>query len=180
MIMIGCYVFKVRKKYYIRYLYTMYILLLLWSQAIMLKMMIYYTISAPSLLLMLTSLTVSAAQVEVSINVGTTLYNKRDLTKFWTKQEATRLQCRAIVDQLIPRRIPNGTAFINYLQNITHYSKFIIDSENSRTLIMVAVADAIGGYMFGVLLPKIKASYYEDRVSYDLVYKLYGIMRKIK
>jgi hypothetical protein len=45
---------------------------------------------------------------------------------------------------------------------------------------MVMVADAFGGYMYGVLLVKVKASYYEGRVSFDVTNTLYGIMRKIK
>lgn len=129
--------------------------------------------------LLLTEITISDAQVEKPINVGTTLYGKRDLTKFWTDQEASGLQCRAIVEQLLPRRVPDGAAFLNYVKLIVDQSE-LIDSGKCKRRTMVAVADVIGGYMFGVLLPKIKEKYYEGRAPYNVTNKLYEIMRKIK
>lgn len=139
----------------------------------------YNTVFGSLLPLLLTVLTISGARVGEPINVGTTLYGKRDLTKYWTEQEASGLQCRAIVDQLLPRRVPGGAAFFSYVKLIVDQSE-IIDSGKSRRRTMVAVADAIGGYMFGVLLPKIKRSYYEGREPYNVTNRLYGIMRKIK
>lgn len=130
------------------------------------------------LLLLFLSTIMSVICAEV-LNVGTSLYEKRDKTKFWTEQESIRLQSRKIVDQLLPTRIPDGVAFIRYVKLIVDKSG-IIDSDQRRKQIMVVVADAIGGYMYGVLLPKIKMSYYDGRVGFDVTSTLYELMRKIK
>lgn len=128
------------------------------------------------LFLLLSIMSVISVKV---LNVGTSLYEKRDTIKFWTEQESIRLQSRKIVDQLLPTRIPDGVAFIKYMKLIVDKSG-IIDSDQRRKQIMVVVADAVGGYMYGVLLPKIKMSYYDGRVGFDVTNKLYGLMRKIK
>lgn len=128
------------------------------------------------LLLLLSKCSVFSTEV---LNVGTSLYTKSDTTKFWTEQESIKLQGRKIVEQLFPTRIPDGDEFIKYMQLIVDKSG-IIDSDQRRKQIMVMVADAIGGYMYGVLLPKIKMSYYDGRVNFGVTSKLYGLMRKIK
>lgn len=113
-------------------------------------------------------------------NVGTALYTRNDLTRTWTDQEAIRLHGRMAVDWLLPTRVPDdGTAFVEYLKLIADKSASV-ENEQSRKRLMVLVADALGGYMHGVLLVKVKASYYEGRAGFDLTNTLYGIMRKIK
>lgn len=113
------------------------------------------------------------------INVGTALYSIRDTNRSWIEPESIELQSRKIVEQLLPTRIPDGITFIKYMKLIVDKS-VIIHSDQRRKQIMVTVADAMGGYMYGVLLPKIKASYYDGSVSFDVVSRLYGLMRKIK
>lgn len=127
------------------------------------------------ILLSFSSMTTSAEKV----NVGTALYARRDLTKKWTDSEAVRLLVRMIVDQLLPTRIPDGPAFVEYLKLIANKSK-IIDDDATRRYTMVAMADAVGGYMNGVLLPEVKTSYYEGRAGFDATNKLYRTMEKIK
>lgn len=113
-------------------------------------------------------------------NVGTALYKRSDLTRTWTEQEATRLHGRMLVDQLLPRSdVDDGVAFLDHMKLIMSKSK-MIENEDVRKHIMVMIADAMGGYMHGVLLVKVKASYYEGRVGFDVTNTLYRIMRKIK
>jgi len=114
-----------------------------------------------------------------AVNVGTTLYARRDLHKNWTEPEATRRWARKIVDRLLPTRIPDGPAFVQYLKLVADKLK-IIENDVTRRHTMVTVADALGGYMHGVLLPTVKTSYYEGRAGFDATDKLYGMMRKIK
>lgn len=113
------------------------------------------------------------------VNVGTALYTRRDLTKVWTEPEAVRLRVRQMVDRLLPTRVPDGPAFVQYMKSIADKSK-IIENDATRRRAMVAVADAVGGYMHGVLLPNVKASYYEGRARFDATNRLYGTMRKIR
>ncbi|VVC37572.1 Hypothetical protein CINCED_3A010279 [Cinara cedri] len=141
------------------------------------------TVSGPPPLLvwlLVSSWTVSGARVGPPVNVGTVLYGKRDLAKYWTDREAAGLRCREMADQLIPRRIPDGAAFVDYFKLIEVQSSLTVDSQTSRRRIMSAVADAVGGYASGVLWPHVRASYYDGRVPYDLANRLYGIVRKIK
>lgn len=114
-----------------------------------------------------------------TVNVGTTLYARRDLLKNWTEPEAARLRARKIVDRLLPTRIPDGPAFVRYFKLIGDKMK-TIKNDVTRRQTMVTVADALGGYMYGVLLPTVKTAYYEGRADFDATDKLYGMMRKIK
>lgn len=122
---------------------------------------------------------IPASHIVSPMNVGTTLYRKCDLIQIWSNQEAIRLQGRMIVDQLIPKQIPDGATFIEYVKLIMDKST-IIDSEDTENYTKVMVADVIGGYMHSVLLFKVKASYYEGNIDSNVTRWLYGTMRKIK
>lgn len=113
------------------------------------------------------------------VNVGTALYGKSDLSKNWTDEDVIKLRIRMVVEQLLPNRIPDGAVFIKYFELIVNRSEMIIESEKTRRQTIVMIADVIGGYMYGVLLPQIKMSYYDGRVDFNVTNKLYGIMRKI-
>lgn len=124
-------------------------------------------------------LIVCAADNNKIINVGTSLYRRRDLIKMWTDQEVIRLQSRMIIEQLLPTKNHDGAVFIKYMKLIMNKSD-IIDNVTSRKQIMIMVADIMGGYMYGVLLPKVKMTYYEGHVGFNVTNKLYEMMRKIK
>lgn len=130
-------------------------------------------------LFLLLLLIISVVHNDEIVNVGTSLYRRRDLIKIWSNQEVIQLQGRMIVEQLLPTKIPDGAVFIKYLKMIINKSE-IIDSDTSRKQTMVMVADVMGGYMFGILLPKVKMSYYEGRIGFNVTNYLYEMMQKIK
>lgn len=115
----------------------------------------------------------------ISISYGTALYGDHDRTRKWSEQEAFRLQTRMMVEQLLPRRVLGGAVFIEYVRLIVEKSKDI-DNDQTEKDTLVAVTDVIGGYMQGVLLPRVKAAYYEGYEDYNVTSQLYGMMRKIK
>lgn len=123
---------------------------------------------------------ISATHTGSPLNVGTVLYRKHDLIQVWTEQEAIRLQGRMIVDQLLPRQIPDGATFIEYVKLIMKKSA-IIDSEDTENNTKIMVADIIGGYIQTMLLFKTKTSYYEGyNMNFKFISWLYEMMRKIK
>lgn len=112
--------------------------------------------------------------------VGTTIYGARDLTRaWWTRQDAVRLSGRRIVDELLPRRVPDGAPFLRYWRLAMDKSANIENAEFRRQTVLM-VADALGGYLHGVMLPNVKAAYYDGRADYDVTDRLHALLRKIK
>lgn len=127
---------------------------------------------------------VAAAAARVSYrkppNVGTTMYDRRDLNRAeWTQRDAVKLFGRMIVDQLLPRRVPDGAAFSRYWELIAK-KMTVIGNAELRKVVTVMVADAVGGYVHAVMWPKVKASYYAGHGTYNVTERLHGLLQKIK
>jgi hypothetical protein len=116
-----------------------------------------------------------------SLNVGTTLYNHVDIMYDtpWTGKDMLMLHSRMLIENLIPKNVVDGNAFLSYIKLIIKTSEIIVNDQ-TRKIAMVSVADAIGGYMHGVLLPHVSQEYYKGHESYKVTNELHALLRKIK
>jgi len=114
-----------------------------------------------------------------SFNVGTVLYDVEDLDKVWTDDDLILLQSRKLTDEILPKKVIEGRKFIEYFNQVLKLSKSIV-SERARQVARVAVADAFGGYIEGVILPYVKEAYYDGRVTFDVTNDLHKLSQKIK
>lgn len=116
-------------------------------------------------------------------NLGTALYTRSDLDRAkWTYDEQIDLRCRMTAESLVPGRVPaNGAdAFLAYFDLLRDVANTKFGSESGRRRAMVAVTDAIGGYMYAKLLPRARWSYYEARLDYPTAKRLHDLMANIK
>lgn len=115
-----------------------------------------------------------------TFNVGTVLYNTDEVMfKIWAEEDVLMLRSRMLMDQLIPQNVVDGKAFLDYVKLIMKKSE-IITSDQTRRIAMVSVADAIGGYLQGMMLPHVNDAYYKGRESFEVTNELYMLSRKIK
>lgn len=124
-----------------------------------------------------------AATVAAAGLLGTTLYTQSDLDRAkWTYDEQIDLRCRMAAESLVPGRVPaNGAdAFLGYFDLLRDVANTKFGSELGRKRAMVAVTDAIGGYMYVKLLPRVRRSYYEARLDYSTAKRLHDLMANIK
>lgn len=115
--------------------------------------------------------------------LGTTLYTRSDLDRAkWTYDEQIDLRCRMAAESLVPGHVPaNGAdAFLGYFDLLRDVANTKFGSESGRKRAMVAVTDAIGGYMYAKLLPRARRSYYEARLDYPTAKRLHDLMANIK
>jgi len=120
------------------------------------------------------------AMSAMAVNVGTALYDIEDMTsKTWSREDVVLIRTRMLMDQLIPRKVVNGKSFIKYITIIVDTFQTIAD-ERTKKNAMLSVADAIGGYIQGVMLPHLKDRYYKGLESYEVTNDVHGLARKIK
>ena len=98
----------------------------------------------------------SAITAVASINVGTALYNHADdmYDTLWTEKDMLMLHSRMLIENLIPKIVVDGNAFLSYIKLIIKTLETIVNDQ-TRRIAMVSVADAIEGYMHGVMLPHV-------------------------
>ncbi|XP_026806766.1 uncharacterized protein LOC113549588 [Rhopalosiphum maidis] len=116
-----------------------------------------------------------------SINVGTALYNHVDnmYDTQWTKIDMLMLHSRMLIENLIPKNVIDGNTFLGYTKLIIKTSETIANDQ-TRRIAMISVADAIGGYLHGVMLPRVNQEYYKGHESYKVTNELHALLRKIK
>jgi len=114
-----------------------------------------------------------------SFNVGTVLYDVEDLDKQWTNDDLMLLQSRKLIDEILPKKVIDGRKCIEYFNQVLKLTKSIV-SDRARQVVMVAVADAFGGYIEAVMLPYVKGAYYEGHATFDVTNDLHALARKIK
>ncbi|XP_060836064.1 uncharacterized protein LOC132918673 [Rhopalosiphum padi] len=126
--------------------------------------------------LFLISITAVAA-----LNVGTALYNHVDIMYDtpWTEKDMLMVHSRMLIENLIPKNVVDGNAFLSYIKLIIKTSETIVNDQ-TRRIAMVSVADAIGGYMQGVMLPHVNQKYYNGHESFEVTNELHALLRKIK
>lgn len=114
---------------------------------------------------------------------GTSLYKLTDVDrKTWTYADRIELQCRKSVGLLIPRANfsdGDGERFLEYLGVIKGEAKKIVSSV-ARKRAMIAVVDALGGYLHTKLLPYVREQYYAGRATYSTVKQLHDLEKNIK
>ncbi|XP_022179226.1 uncharacterized protein LOC111039883 [Myzus persicae] len=117
----------------------------------------------------------------IALNVGTALYSIDDIAsaKTWTTEDVAILRTRMLMDELIPKNVVDGRLFLNYVRII--FKKFdTISDDRTKKNAMISAADAIGGYLQGVMLPHVKDRYYRGLESYEVTHELHALARKIK
>jgi hypothetical protein len=126
--------------------------------------------------LFLISITAVAA-----LNVGTALYNHVDIMYDtpWTEKDMLMLHSRMLIENLIPKNVVDGNAFLSYIKLIIKTSETIVNDQ-TRRIAMVSVADAIGGYMQGVMLPHVNQKYYNGHEIFEVINELRALLRKMK
>lgn len=114
---------------------------------------------------------------------GTALYKLTDVNrKTWTTSERIELQCRMTVGSLVPGANfsdYDGDFFLQYFDQIKNEAKKIVSSV-TRKRAMIAVVDALGGYLHAELLPRARELYYEGWAKYSTVKRLYELDKNIK
>lgn len=114
---------------------------------------------------------------------GTVLYKLKDINrKTWTYSERTELQCRMTVGSLVPGANfsdYDGDIFLQYFDHIKNEAKKIVSSV-TRKRAMIAVVDALGGYLHAELLPRARELYYEGRAKYSTLKRLHKLEKNIK
>lgn len=116
---------------------------------------------------------------------GTSLYKLTDVDrKTWTYADRIELQCRKSVGLLIPRANfsdgdGDGERFLEYFGVIKGEAKKIVSSV-ARKRAMIAVVDALGGYLHTKLLPHVREQYYAGRATYSTVKQLHELEKNIK
>ncbi|KAE9538787.1 hypothetical protein AGLY_005369 [Aphis glycines] len=114
---------------------------------------------------------------------GTALYKLTDVDrKTWTYAERIELQCRMTVGSLVPGANfsdYDGDIFLQYFDEVKNEAKKIISSV-TRKRAMIAVVDALGGYLHAELLPRAKELYYEGQAKYSTVKRLHKLEKNIK
>jgi hypothetical protein len=126
--------------------------------------------------LFLISITAVAA-----LNVGTALYNHVDIMYDtpWTEKDMLMLHSRMLIENLIPKNVVDGNAFLSYIKLIIKTSETIVNDQ-TRRIAMVSVADAIGGYMQGVMLPHVNQKCYNGHEIFEVINELRALLRKMK
>ena len=136
-------------------------------------------------LVYLTSLFIlgSTAYYKDFINVGTVLFRDTDTSKeCWSRVEYELLNSRRIMNNLIPKDMPNDEPD-EYVPALIEYFKICVGNiqKNSkgtaRHILLMALADVFGGFLHVYTLPFIKHQYYAGLVEYGHVqnlYELYG------
>ncbi|XP_022160964.1 uncharacterized protein LOC111027058 [Myzus persicae] len=116
---------------------------------------------------------------------GTVLYKLTDVDrKTWTDADRVELQCRKLVGSLIPgANFSNGDGdgerFLEYFSLIKGQAKKIVSSV-ARKRAMIAIVDALGGYLHTKLLPNVREQYYAGRATYSTVKRLHDLEKNIK
>jgi len=116
---------------------------------------------------------------------GTVLYKLTDVDrKTWTYADRIELQCRKSVGSLIPganfsKGDGDGERFLEYFGVIKGEAKKIVSSV-ARKRAMIAVVDALGGYLHTKLLPHVREQYYAGRATYSTVKQLHNLEKNIK
>lgn len=73
-----------------------------------------------------------------------------------------------------------------YIHNMIEYFKIILESVRksaygkSKHIILLALADTLGGYMYFFLLPVTRHSYYSGFICFESVEKLYSLFNELK
>lgn len=118
--------------------------------------------------------------IAAAVNVGTALYDINDATyKAWTEDDAAMLRSRMMMDHLIPETVVAGRTFLDYAKVVIRTTEMIV-SDQTRKIVMVSVADAIGGYLQGVMLPHVRAAYYNGREHFKVTDELHNMAQKMK
>jgi len=116
---------------------------------------------------------------------GTSLYKLTDVDrKMWTSADLIELQCRKSVGLLIPgANFSDGDGtdvrFLQYFDVIKGEAKKIVSSV-ARKRAMIAVVDALGGYLHTKLLPHVRQQYYAGRTTYSTAKRLHDLEKNIK
>ncbi|CAI6348636.1 unnamed protein product [Macrosiphum euphorbiae] len=116
---------------------------------------------------------------------GSSLYKVTDIDrKTWTSADCIELQCRKSIGLLIPGANFTdgdgaGVRFLQYFDVVKAEAKKIVSSV-ARKRAMIAVVDALGGYLHTKLLPHVREQYYAGRASYSTVKRLQDLDKNIK
>lgn len=120
------------------------------------------------------------ATITAAINVGTALYDVDDATReTWTDDDVAMLRSRMLMDRLIPKSVVDGSRFLEYVRVILKTTETIV-SGRAREIAMVSVADVVGGYLRGVMVPHANSAYYNGREGFQVTDQLHALARKIE
>ncbi|GLV36940.1 uncharacterized protein CBL_02225 [Carabus blaptoides fortunei] len=117
-----------------------------------------------------------------SENVGTVLFSDADnLRKCWPREKVSLLTSRMMFQDILPARSALNMADEQYNTALTKYFRMMVDtvkkktSGKSKDIMLQALTDALGGYLYHLALPMAKHAFYMGNISYESVRKLYDL-----
>nr|XP_022907125.1 uncharacterized protein LOC111418708 [Onthophagus taurus] len=124
---------------------------------------------------------------ERGINIGTVLFAPSDAHKdCWTSEQLALLTSRMVVEAILPSRNSLNVNDNDMISDIVEYFRMILEVVRKNTsgkikhLMLLAVTDALGGYMTHFFLPLAKYSYYAGNVDYNSVIKVHQLYDELK
>lgn len=116
-------------------------------------------------------------------NFGTALYGPGDAAvgRTWTDRERAGLLCRMSVGRLVPTRTPDDArVLLDYFALVGNMSARYAGTAKRRRALRTAAADALGGYLYAEVLPRVRMLYYEGRSDYPTTRRLHDLAKNIK
>ena len=117
-----------------------------------------------------------------SPNVGTVLFRDWELGKdCWSKEEVALLISRKAMQELVPKKPPRDVPLLlEYIRNCLEAVKRKATSKPNHQLVMLALSDALGGYLYAYGLPVTDRQYYMGEVSYFVVKQMHELLDAFK
>ncbi|XP_072156224.1 uncharacterized protein [Bemisia tabaci] len=115
-------------------------------------------------------------------NVRTVLFREMDLEKdCWERSDVALLLARRLMQELVPTRIPvDAVRMCEYFELAERTVREVPAHSAARRLLYAAFADTVGGYLKTYGLSLAKEAYYEGKIDYRQMKRLYDLESRLK
>lgn len=122
-------------------------------------------------------------------NAGTVLFGASDMNRdCWNADSVSMLTARLVIENILPQ-MDEVTIHVKddaFVCDLIEYFRMVLEvvrqlaSGKAKHVLLMALSDAIGGYMKHLILPMAKYAYYAGNLEYANVVKLYQLFDEIK
>lgn len=122
-------------------------------------------------------------------NAGTVLFGASDMNRdCWNADSVSLLTARLVIENILPQ-MDDVSIHVKddaFVCDLIEYFRMVLEvvrqlaSGKAKHVLLMALSDAIGGYMKHLILPMAKYAYYAGNIEYANVVKLYQLFDEIK
>lgn len=122
-------------------------------------------------------------------NAGTVLFGASDMGRdCWNSDSLALLSARLVIENVLPQ-MDEATIHVKddaFVCDLIEYLRMVLEvvrqlaGGKAKHVLLMALSDAIGGYMKHLILPMAKYAYYAGNIEYANVIKLYQLFDEIK